>query len=238
MASKIRKYVEKENSKFEQKFQNLPNLIDHSLILGSTYSGKTYLLKAMLLNIYKNVFHNIKIFSRTIKHENFGELFNLNKEDLIEDLSKENIEKLTEEDSQIFLESKGRYLSLYIFDDIGRLLRQGDFFENFITVCRHSGIKVILLSQYMVQVTPGVRTQFSNIIFSPVMNKENIKITSSLTSFSNKELGDYIDFLKKVNENTGVKNFIMYNKKNPTKLFIVNTNKNLDEINLSEIVED
>lgn len=209
------------NRDFKKEHPDFPGLLSHTIITAITGVGKSHLLKSLLASVYKGYYNNIVLFSLTADFENYHILFDISKKKIIKNVNWGTISSEIEEAKDIYLNTSGEYLSLFIFDDIAKELRDNQF-NLFISTCRHYGIRCVVLTQFIRQVDPMTRNQFGSIFFSPLVSSENLKAISESTTLSFSEISNVAKAVRRHgNEIGNKKGFVLYNKENPEKLMYI-----------------
>jgi tRNA A37 threonylcarbamoyladenosine biosynthesis protein TsaE len=179
MSLDIKLYKSKHQNHF--KMYNLhPALPQHPfrmIISGSSGSGKTNLVKNLLLNkkFYKNRFDNIYIMSSTYYINNDYEDIDV---DVVSTTYNEDfIDTILELQNENLDDTKG----LLIIDDMSGMLpkSQNSKLANLFFRARHHNLSIMLLTQYYYNVPKNIRCNCSNII---IFNTENQNELKSLTA--------------------------------------------------------
>lgn len=179
---------------------DFPKLGQHFCMLGSTMSGKSFLIKYLLADVYKNVFDQIFVFNPTCDKENY-DIFDIPDENLIKDFNQEDLQVLFDDISKEFVRSEGKIHTLWIFDDVCDKIRKFKDFPTLMSTARHYSITILLAEQYVKYISPPLRNNCLCYFVFPNLTDENID-TISESVVGRKKLRNLISAVRDENDST------------------------------------
>jgi hypothetical protein len=198
----------------------LPKVTMHTSFLGSTMSGKSFLIKYLLASEYNHVFDSIYVFAPTADKEKY-DIFDIPPENIITKFNEKDLLALFERIKTEFLASNGTIHTLFIFDDCTDRLRKFKQFPDFLSTCRHYSITVWLAEQYVKYSTPAIRNQMLGFFIFPNISEENGRMVGS-SSIGAKKLTEYLEAVRDENTLTNDKHGLFFwSKEFPTDYFYV-----------------
>jgi hypothetical protein len=216
---KIKPFNLEENKRLIKINKTIPEplmkLNDHCLFVAPTNSGKSTIVSNLLLGPLKNKFDSIHIFSPTYNYDIYPKLMKIDDENIHETYEDKIIDDIMEQHKKIE-EDKGKPIfTLLIFDDFQELFSKGSYLENFICRCRHYGITIWILAQYIKAISRKTRQQFTGLLCFPALsNEEDLNLISETAPGSKKMFftatNAVNELIKKTNN---VHNFLWINKK-------------------------
>jgi hypothetical protein len=213
-------FIKKYNKKIEEKLEILPRITDHALFLGTTMSGKSYLIKAMLYHDYENVFDRIVIVCPTYDKENYKDMFFIKEKDVIRDLNEDIIMKLLNDSKDTFISRSGNFFTLIVFDDCVDEMKTYRRFNKFISTARHYGITVWCSTQYAFNIAKPVRQQFVAQFLWTNVTPENLDSIKGILPISKKHAEECIHIVREINREKGNSYTPLYlNKRFPGKAY-------------------
>ena len=150
----------------QSKYEHVPKLPFRSIVVASSTGGKTVLIQNLILNVYRNSFARIFIFSPSVQnHPTFSEVKKYIRDELHVDDEKEiiyfdnynpsDLEYVIERQKRIinYMKSKKReklYSILIVVDDHAddpKFVRYSKFLHWLFTRGRHDAVSVICSTQ-------------------------------------------------------------------------------------------
>ena len=179
----------------QSKHEVVPKLPFRSIITGPSGSGKTVLLINMILDIYKNCFERIYIWSPSINVDSVWlpvkkyikeemKVDNEKEPYLFEEFKAEDLEQVIETQHKITEYSKRNKLRklfsiLVILDDISddpKVARHNKLLNSLYVRGRHNGISVITSIQKFNTLPPLIRVNATHLFFYKVRNFKEIEL--------------------------------------------------------------
>lgn len=179
----------------------------HFSMIGMTLSGKSFLIKYLLTDVYRGLFDQIFVFCPN-KKENY-DVFDIPEENIITDFSEEEIQTLYDDISKEFIASEGRIHTLWIFDDVADKIRQYKNFPAIMSVARHFSITICLSEQYIKYLSPPLRNNCTGFYIFPNLVDEAVDIISD-SVIGRKKLRALIDAVREENKNTDNPHGVLY----------------------------
>jgi hypothetical protein len=151
------------------------DLKKRSLICGGSNGGKSVLLR-YLLKQEKSKFDKVFVISGTESVNGFYSSF-IDKENIFTEYSDEWVEKLLNKLQQYKAKNGKCFNCLILFDDLGSNpdFTKSKMLKKLMTMGRHYGCYCVCLIQYIYQLPPVVRTNFSTI-FIGQSNRKTLDI--------------------------------------------------------------
>ena len=236
----------------ESKYEVAPKIPFRALITGSSGCGKSNLLINMILDIYKNAFSRIYIWSPSInvdtiwlpvkKYINETMKIDIDKEPcFFQEFNAEDMEKIIDTQHKVIEYQKKHKMNklfgiLYMLDDISddpRVSTHNKLLNSLYVRGRHNNISIITSVQKVSTVPPIIRVNATHLFFFKVRNFKEIEILQDELSAvvrrnnlqENKKL--IYQFYEIATEKCF--NFLYINllEKDPQKMFMINFNKYL-----------
>jgi len=146
----------------------------HALIVGKTKSGKSYLCRWLLKNLWMaRKFASGGIISMTSSMT--GEWDCIPKQYHIHpDATKKYMQLLMDQQRQLVSQGIKRNIFLVIDDAIGMIDWSDRFYIQFMGTARQYYISVFIIVQYMVRVHPSIRAQTDNIFYMRMCSEREL----------------------------------------------------------------
>lgn len=218
-------YIMKMNQYLEEKDELVPRITDHTLFVGTTKSGKSWVIKQLLYSDLVGIYDRIVFFSTTFDAENYSEIFEIPKKDIFTEPEESDLMEVIEESKERFFKANGNYFTLIILDDIVDGTKQWKNFNKVISKCRHYGITLWMSIQYPKFVSKPVRQQISSIFIWCNMTDENIDNISDICPCGKKKTREGIEAIRNIAREEKIPHAFMHQSKNRPGLI----NMNLEE---------
>lgn len=186
------RYIAEVNQEIFEKFgPQVPKANLHMVFSGPTDIGKSTALKAFISTFYQGVYDRIIVFNPSVRTEGY-ELLGVPEEDLIDDVSLPRIEKTFQEVFKEFDESGYRKSTMIIFDDFGKIFKQGyrttkyNIYKDLI-VARKKFCSCVFICQDAKQLPADVMQQIYSVSISPTFS-ETDSLRRQLEGFPGMEL--------------------------------------------------
>ena len=190
----IVKPINEINYEFKQsKYSNVPKVPFRALIFGPSGSGKSVLLVSLILDIYRNVFQRVYVFSPSVNHDSIwlpvkkyvkDELkVNEDKEKcFFEEYKGEDLMKIIDTQTKVtkYLKDnkeKKLYNILVILDDVAdapKIARHNKLLQSLYVRGRHAGISVITASQKAFILHHVIRVNATQLFIFRLRNKKEL----------------------------------------------------------------
>ena len=177
----------------QSKYSNVPKVPFRALIFGPSGSGKSVLLVSLILDIYKDVFSRVFVFSPSVNHDSIWlpvkkyvkDELNVNEENekcFFEEYNGEDLMKIIDTQTKItkYLKDKKEkklYNVLVILDDIAdapEIARHNKLLQSLYVRGRHAGISVITASQKAFILHPVIRVNATQLFIFRLRNKKEL----------------------------------------------------------------
>lgn len=179
-----------------------PKLNFNLLCLGARNSGKTNSIIWLLLEVYKDLFDDIFIFSPTVFTDKKFKALKLDEEKLFDKYTDNDLKSILEFQQ---LEANEDNHILIIMDDIvGEFNNKTSFINKLITRTRHNNISIIIGCQYSKFLSPTIRNNLTSVM---VFNNVRLEEIKKLRDILDPNFDVYFDKLR----GTAKHNFIYMN---------------------------
>ena len=177
----------------QSKYSNVPKVPFRALIFGPSGSGKSVLLVSLILDIYRDVFSRVFVFSPSVNHDSIWlpvkkyvkENLNVNDEKeqcFFEEYKTEDLMKIIDTQTKIpkYLKEKKEkklYNILVILDDIAdapEIARHNKLLQSLYVRGRHAGISVITASQKAFILHPVIRVNATQLFIFRLRNRKEL----------------------------------------------------------------
>ena len=177
----------------QSKYSNVPKVPFRALIFGPSGSGKSVLLVSLILDIYRDVFSRVFVFSPSVNHDSIWlpvkkyvkENLNVNDEKeqcFFEEYKTEDLMKIIDTQTKItkYLKEKKEkklYNILVILDDIAdapEIARHNKLLQSLYVRGRHAGISVITASQKALILHPVIRVNATQLFIFRLRNRKEL----------------------------------------------------------------
>ena len=178
----------------QSKYEMVPKLPFRSIIVASSTGGKTVLIQNLLLNVYRNCFERIFIFSPSVHTDPaFFEIKKYIKEVMKVDDTKEQLyftdynpsdlqNILDTQHKVIEYQKKNKYTNLFscciiIYDhaDDPKFVRHSKILHGIVTRGRHSAVSCILSTQKYNVLAPILRLNASSLFVFKLKNMSEVQ---------------------------------------------------------------
>ena len=191
----IVKPIDEKVFNFKQsKYPNVPKVPFRSIVLGPSGSGKSVLLVSLVLDIYKDVFERVYVFSPSINHDSIWEPVKKYVKDKLkvdtdkepcffEDYHSYDLIKIIETQIKVtkFMKEqkqKNLYNILIILDDIAdspEIARNNKMLQSLYVRGRHAGISVITATQKFNILHPVIRVNATQLFVFRLRNYKEME---------------------------------------------------------------
>ena len=177
----------------QSKYSNVPKVPFRALIFGPSGSGKSVLLVSLILDIYRDVFSRVFVFSPSVNHDSIWlpvkkyvkEELNVSEEReqcFFENYNSEDLMKIIDTQTKIikYLKDKKEkklYNILVILDDIAdspEIARHNKLLQSLYVRGRHAGISVITASQKAFILHPVIRVNATQLFIFRLRNRKEL----------------------------------------------------------------
>ena len=177
----------------QSKYANVPKVPFRAIVFGPSGSGKRCLLVSLILDIYRDVYQRVFVFSPSVDHDsiwlpvkkyvkdNLG--VNPDKEQcFFPEYKSENLMKIIDTQTKVtkYLKEqkqKSLYNILVILDDIADapdIARHNKLLQSLYVRGRHAGISVITASQKAFILHPVIRVNATQLFIFRLRNKKEL----------------------------------------------------------------
>jgi len=202
-------YMQETNEKIRENF---PKLGFHQAFCGGTQSGKTFIAQCMLLDVYKDIFDQIYIFTpnKLLKYE---DIFDIPEENVFRDFTFETVKELYDIVVENFEAEGGRTSTLFLFDDCGTRFSKwgpkGDHFTDMLSEVRHANVTVWVLEQYCRYLTRPMRANILAYVVFPTLSPEEYESLGEAT-IGKKLMVQYMSIVRQENKDSDNKYGALY----------------------------
>ena len=177
----------------QSKYANVPKVPFRALIFGPSGSGKSVLLVSLILDIYRNVFQRVYVFSPSVNHDSIWlpvkkyvkDELNVNEEKetcFFEEYKTEDLMKIIDTQTKVtkYLKDKKEkklFNILVILDDIAdapEIARHNKLLQSLYVRGRHAGISVVTASQKAFILHPVIRVNATQLFIFRLRNKKEL----------------------------------------------------------------
>ena len=202
------KPIDEKTFHFKQsKYANVPKVPFRAIILGPSGSGKSVLLVSLILDIYRDVYERVYVFSPSINHDSIWDpVKKYVKENLKVDLEKEqcffedykssDLLKIIDTQTKVtkFMKEqkqKKLYNILIILDDIAdspEIARHNKLLQSLYVRGRHAGISVVTASQKSFILHPVIRVNATQLFIFRLRNQKELdNIVDELSALADRK---------------------------------------------------
>ena len=160
---------------------NIPPIAHHMLVMGPTFSGKTSLVRNILLNFHRNPNCNVIAtfwFGQTCSQEEY-----IKPERRYKKVNMPLLNKLY--DNMLLIKKApggDKKLCICVLDDIiGDNVHQNNELDSWIARCRHANISLIISLQKFSKISPTLRENMHRV-FVVSINQKTLKLLFDLTT--------------------------------------------------------
>ena len=177
----------------QSKYANVPKVPFRALIFGPSGSGKSVLLVSLILDIYRNVFQRVYVFSPSVNHDSIWlpvkkyvkDELNVNEEKetcFFEEYKTEDLMKIIDTQTKVtkYLKDKKEkklFNILVILDDVAdapEIARHNKLLQSLYVRGRHAGISVVTASQKAFILHPVIRVNATQLFIFRLRNKKEL----------------------------------------------------------------
>ena len=177
----------------QSKYANVPKVPFRALIFGPSGSGKSVLLVSLVLDIYRNVFQRVYVFSPSVNHDSIWlpvkkyvkDELNVNEEKetcFFEEYKTEDLMKIIDTQTKVtkYLKDKKEkklFNILVILDDVAdapEIARHNKLLQSLYVRGRHAGISVVTASQKAFILHPVIRVNATQLFIFRLRNKKEL----------------------------------------------------------------